>query len=92
VVAGALLFGGDLNVSLFAGTLAEGQSFNLFDFDNTQSAGAFSQVLLPDPGLNLWWDTSALYSQGVLTVLPETSTGLLAALGALALAARRRRD
>jgi hypothetical protein len=41
-VAAALAFGGTLNVTNLGGTLVEGQSFDLFDFDFALSSGIFS--------------------------------------------------
>lgn len=83
-------FGGDLVVSLLAGSdaLENGDSFDLFD--GTLS-GSFSSVSLPALGGALSWDTSALASTGTITVIPEPATlGLVAAMGGSILFIRRR--
>lgn len=90
-VAAALAFGGTLNVTNLGGTLVEGQSFDLFDFDFAQSSGLFSAVNLPSLDSGLEWNDSALYTTGVISVIPEPGTpALLASLAGL-LALRRRR-
>ncbi len=90
-VAAALAFGGTLNVTNLGGTLVEGQSFDLFDFDFAQSSGIFSAVNLPSLDSGLEWNDSALYTTGVISVIPEPGTpALLASLAGL-LALRRRR-
>jgi hypothetical protein len=63
VLAGALNFGGTLNVSLLDGfTVGAGNRFDLFDFSG--SSGAFSLTNLPGLDPLMYWDTSALYSTG----------------------------
>ncbi|PAW64288.1 MAG: hypothetical protein B9S38_16535 [Verrucomicrobiia bacterium Tous-C4TDCM] len=92
-VAAALAFGGTLNVTNLGGTLVEGQSFDLFDFDFALSSGIFSAVNLPSLDSGLEWNDSALYTTGVISVIPEPGTpALLASLaGVLALRRRRRK-
>lgn len=87
-VGGTLAFGGTLTVSLinaFAPPTAS--TFNLFDA--TTFTGTFATLNLPGLTQGLSWDTSALYSSGVLsiqgTAIPEPST-YAAIIGALALA------
>lgn len=91
-VAAALAFGGTLNVTNLGGTLVSGQSFDLFDFDLGQSSGTFSAVNLPSLDGGLSWDDSALYSTGMIAVVPEPGTPVLLAslVGVLAMRRRRR--
>jgi len=66
-LTGALTFGGTLTVSLLNGyTPQAGDRFDLFDFGS--SGGAFSQINLPGLASQLHWDTSLLYSSGVIFV------------------------
>lgn len=90
-VAAALAFGGTLNVTNLGGSLIEGQSFDLFDFDFAQSSGIFSAVNLPSLDSGLEWNASALYTTGVISVIPEPGTPALLATLAGLLALRRRR-
>jgi autotransporter-associated beta strand protein len=90
-VAASLAFGGTLNVTNLGGTLVEGQSFDLFDFDFAQSSGIFSAVNLPSLDSGLEWNASALYTTGVISVIPEPGTPALLASLAGMLALRRRR-
>ncbi len=62
-----LTYGGTLIVTNLAGTLAVGDSFKLFDA--TSYVGFFSSFNLPPLGGGLAWDTSALNSSGILTVI-----------------------
>ncbi len=98
-VAGSLTFGGTLDVVTYGAftpaSFAAGQSFDLFNWGS--ATGTFSTINLPDlAAFGLTWDTSALYTTGVLSVtasaVPEPST-YAALLGAcaLALVALRRR-
>jgi autotransporter-associated beta strand protein len=50
-----------------------------------------SQLILPNLGPNLYFDTSFFQSNGILVVVPEPSRALLLLAGAGLLAARRRR-
>jgi len=94
-VGGTLAFEGDLVVTLLnAFTPASGATFNLFDA--ATFTGSFATVSLPTLTAGLTWDTSGLYSAGILSVtgtaIPEPSTyAALAGLAALGLAAWRRR-
>lgn len=94
---GRLSVGGDiiLNSLIFRITLANydpafGDSFDLFDYGG-ELTGTFSSLDLPVLGSGLNWDTSALYSEGIVSVVPEPSTGMLMLLGGFALGRRRRR-
>ena len=71
-LTGALSFGGTLNVALLNGyTPQAGDQFNLFDFGS--GSGAFSVTNLPTLSPTLYWNTSALYSTGVIEA--DQSTG-----------------
>jgi len=68
VSSGQLSLGGTLQLSLISGfTPAAGQSFNLFDWQSV--AGMFSNLSLPTLGSGLAWDTSQLYSTGMVSVI-----------------------
>jgi autotransporter-associated beta strand protein len=88
LVAAQLAFGGTLHVTNIGGTLAEGDTFNLFDWGTR--TGTFSEVLLPTLTSGLAWDQSQLYSTGTLTVVPEPGAALLGSVGMLMLFRRRR--
>lgn len=89
VITPALLtFGGSLNVTNIGGPLANGNTFNLFDWGS--SSGAFASVTLPDLDPGLEWDRDSLYVNGQLSVIPEPTAALLGGLGMLALLRRRR--
>jgi len=65
-VAGTLNLGGALFVELLEGTLAPGQSFNLFNA--AAFAGNYATVTLPSLDAGLAWDTSTLATNGVIRV------------------------
>jgi hypothetical protein len=69
----------------------EGQTFDLLEFDPALASGEFAEVLVADSlpaGLSL--DASQLGTTGQVTVVPEPSSALLLACGALGLMRRRR--
>jgi autotransporter-associated beta strand protein len=66
-VTGTLTCGGTLIVTNLAGTLASGDSFKLFGA--TTYAGSFSSFNLPSLTSGLAWDTSALNTSGILSVI-----------------------
>lgn len=76
------LQGGDLIIS-FTGdqALHLGDQFDLIDWNGI--TGQFGQLVLPTLGEGLAWDTSQLYTQGVLAVqaVPEPATFALNLLG-----------
>ena len=87
------LAGIGLNVEYWGGwTAAAGQTYELFDWNFL--TGTFSSVALPALASGLAWNTSALYTSGVISVaaVPEPGTWmlLLAGIGLLGCAARRR--
>ncbi|HEX4415288.1 MAG TPA: hypothetical protein VH107_16770 [Lacipirellulaceae bacterium] len=68
VSSGQLALGGTLQLALISGfTPAAGQSFNLFDWQSI--VGAFGSLSLPVLDSGLTWDTSQLYSTGVVSVV-----------------------
>lgn len=71
-------FGGDLQVVLPQGmTLAAGDSFHILDF-SWSNGQRFDQVFLNDLNGRIAWDTSALYSRGLLRV--DSGSGTVTAL------------
>lgn len=80
-MTGTLNLGGTLRVANLSGSLAYGDSFDLFDA--TSTIGNFSSYSLPALGAGLVWDTSAIQN-GVITVgttvpsAPATPAGLMA--------------
>ncbi len=95
-INGLFATGGTLDVTFINGfTPIAAATFNLFDF--TSASGSFGTVNLPTLVSGLTWDTSVLYTAGELKIagsaIPEPSTyAVLAGLGALGLAAWRRRQ
>jgi PEP-CTERM motif len=92
VTGNLTLLGGTLDVIFIDGfNAAMGDSFDLLDFASL--SGAFGAVNLPGLMPGLLWDSSNLYSTGVLSVkvVPEPGTYVLMAVGLLLLVARRLR-
>jgi autotransporter-associated beta strand protein len=89
-VTGTLSLGGGLTVVSYNGfqpTL--GDKFDLIDA--TTTTGAFSSISLPQLSTGLQWDTSALSTNGVISVVPEPTTlGLFAVAGLAAMRRRRK--
>lgn len=86
-VAGAVTLGGDLTVSWLS---APGPgTYNIIDA--TSFSGSFANVNLPALTGSLTWDTSQLNTAGILTVVPEPGSALLALLSGGLLLRRRRR-
>jgi fibronectin-binding autotransporter adhesin len=67
VVLGRLTYGGTLNVTNLAGALTNGDSFKIIDATNY--TGNFATLALPALATNLAWNTSALYTNGTLSVV-----------------------
>ncbi|QDV73881.1 Glycosyl hydrolase catalytic core [Planctomycetes bacterium K2D] len=69
IVSGVLNAGGELRVSLDPEAPApqDGDAFDILDF--ASSAGQFAELDLPVLGGSLGWDTSQLYTNGVLGVV-----------------------
>jgi len=67
-IAGAATLGGSLDVSLIGGfTPHAGNSFDILDWGSL--TGTFSSIQLPTLASGLQWDTSHLYSTGILSVI-----------------------
>lgn len=82
-VSGLATLNGTLDVNLLNGfTPSADQSFDIF---SGNTAGSFTQVNMPALGNGLSWDTSNLYTTGVVSVVPEPSTLALLGVGAIGL-------
>ena len=66
VVGGTLNFGGGLQVTNLSGTLTNGDSFQIFSAPS--HGGTFTTVSLPTLATNLSWNTSALYTSGIIAI------------------------
>jgi len=68
-VSGRLALDGTLTLSLLGGfTPGAGQAFDILDWGTT--AGLFSSINLPALASGLNWNTSQLYTTGVISVVP----------------------
>ncbi|MBW8865105.1 MAG: autotransporter-associated beta strand repeat-containing protein, partial [Verrucomicrobia bacterium] len=67
-VAGAVQFGGVLNLVTLAGSMHSGDAFTIFNAGGGFN-GSFSSIIPATPGFGLTWDTNALATTGVLTVI-----------------------
>ncbi len=65
--SGALTYGGTLIVTNLSGTLAEGDSFKIFD--GGSYSGSFTSSNLPPLAANLMWFTSSLSTSGTISVV-----------------------
>jgi autotransporter-associated beta strand protein len=82
LASGNINFDGTLSVSLFGGYAPDGGStFDIFDFGTDN--GVFATLNLPTLSTGLSWDTSQLYSTGVIAVVPEPGTQVLLACGSM---------
>jgi fibronectin-binding autotransporter adhesin len=64
--ATTITFNGTLAVTNLAGTLVAGDSFKLFSATNY--LGTFTSIQPPQPAIGLLWNTSQLYSAGILQI------------------------
>jgi len=75
---------GRLEVSLLDGFRPQGgDSFDILNL--AVLSGEFDDISLPQLADGLVWDTSSLYGDGSLTVVPEPCTILLLAMASLVL-------
>ena len=85
--------GGNLELNVtpdaYIGLDLLGDSFQLFDWSGVTPTGHFNIVNdlagVEGPGGPLYWDTSALYTTGVVTLVPEPSSLALLGVGAIGL-------
>jgi hypothetical protein len=92
---GLSIDGGSLDVTLPSGFLpANGEQFQLlYTSQGASITGAFNSVELPSLPDGETWDTSDLYTTGIISVVPEpTSAGLMSFSGMLLLRRRRKRE
>jgi autotransporter-associated beta strand protein len=87
-VTGTLTFGGILNLST-GYAFQVGDAVDLFDWGTV--TGTFASITGTDLGGGLSWDTSSLYTTGVITVVPEPATWTLITVGGTLLMTLRRR-
>jgi T5SS/PEP-CTERM-associated repeat protein len=88
-VSGTATYGGTLQVSFDNGyEPVGGEVFNILSFGS--EVGTFSSVELPALPDLLYWNTSQLYVNGDLIVVPEPATGALVIAAAVGFAGRRR--
>ena len=87
IVSGALTLGGVLDVSLLAGALEPGDTFDILDWGSL--SGSFDTINLPEHAMA--WDVSRLYETGEIHLTPEPATLALVALGGGLLVRRRRK-
>jgi len=91
LVTGLLTFNGTLALNSAGYTPVFGNSVDLFNW--TTTTGTFSAITGTDLGGGFSWDTSSLYTNGVISVIPEPTTwALLAASLTVTMALRRRRS
>jgi len=88
--AGTLALDGTLSIVLGNGYAPQyGDTFTLFN--SPSLSGAFDTLDLPGLQADLHWNTDSLHLNGTLSVVPESSSAVLAALGLAALLLRRGR-
>lgn len=68
----SLTYGGTLIVTNLSGTLAEGDSFKIFD--GGSYGGSFASISLPPVAANLMWNTTPLATSGTISVVSTNFT------------------
>lgn len=71
-----IVYGGVLIVTNAPGSLAGGESFNLFNAAGY--SGSFSRIVPATPGAGLAWDTTGLATQGILRVIATNGAAMSA--------------
>jgi hypothetical protein len=71
IQAASVNYGGTLVLTNLGGTLANGDSFNLFSA--SVYAGGFANLLPAIPGAGLAWDTASLVTNGTLRIVLGTT-------------------
>lgn len=85
IVDSTAMFAGTLNVTLEYGFVpAIGEQFQLFSFGG--ESGQFSNIILPAAN---HWDTSQLYTLGIITAVPEPTLMAIVLMPAVLLRRRR---
>ena len=86
----SLLAGSKLRVSLLGGFAPAGNNvFDILEFGSL--SGTFGSLDLPTLGGGLSWDTTNLYREGTISVMPEPAAIVLLGAGGLVLLAYARR-
>jgi T5SS/PEP-CTERM-associated repeat protein len=89
-VTGDWTIDGTLTVLLAEGvSVTDGSSFDLFDWEGSVS-GEFSELELAELSDGLSWDTSNLYTDGMIGVIPEPAVLSLVGVAGVALLITRR--
>ncbi len=92
VVTGAATLGGKLSVSFVNGfTPTAGTQFDILDW--ASMTGTFATIDLPPLSSGMSWNTTQLYTSGMLTAVPEPASALLLTTASLlvGMASRRKR-
>jgi T5SS/PEP-CTERM-associated repeat protein len=90
LVTGSAALDGVLTISLTNGFVpSQGDTFDILDAASI--SGHFADLQLPTLPKPLGWDTSALYTTGAVSIVPEPSTLALLTIGALGICLHRKR-
>lgn len=67
---GAIL---QLNNAMMAATYQKGKTIQVFTLSGSTVSGTFSEIVPATPGAGQTWDTSKLYTDGILTVMGDAT-------------------